>query len=350
VTGVSDAAMTETMKRSYGNAARQILGYIIAAGCLVWVFHDVHGGQLLVQARSIRWEWVAIAVALDVLSYVCQGVRWRFLLEPAGGISLMRATQAIYAGLFVNEIVPLRAGELVRAYFVSRWRAIAFMDVLPSIAVERFFDGIWLAVGIGLTAIFVRLPENLIRAADVLGAVVLLAVALLVALVIRWKRAPAGPPPGPEGGWKPLRILVTFLGRLARGIGEIGMSRYFYYSLFSSPLIFVCQILAFWCVMEACGLGLPPWTGAAVFMILYFGTAIPNAPSNIGTYQFFTVLGLSLFGVEKTTAAGFSVAVFVILTVPLWVLGIAAIARTGMRLKDVRSEIGALISRGGERS
>jgi uncharacterized protein (TIRG00374 family) len=342
--------MTEARKWNYGNAARQALGLVIAAACLVWVFRDVQGRRLIAQARSIRWEWVAVAITLDLLSYVCQGMRWRFLLKPAGGISLMRATQAIYAGLFTNEIVPLRAGELVRAYLVSRRRSIAFMDVLPSIAVERFFDGIWLAVGIGLTAIFVRLPNNLIRAADVLGVAVLLAAALLVAIVIRKKRAPESPPSAPERLWKPLRIIGALLDRLARGIGEIGTSRYFYYSLFSSPLIFICQILAFWCVMEACGLGLAPWTGAAVFMILYFGTAIPNAPSNIGTYQFFTVLGLSLFGVDKTTAAGFSVAVFVILTVPLWVLGIAAIAGTGMRLGDIRNEIGMLTSRSRERS
>jgi uncharacterized membrane protein YbhN (UPF0104 family) len=178
---------------------------------------------------------------------------------------------------------------------------------------------------------------------------VLLAAALLLALVIRKRRAPASPP-GPAGPRKPPRFFATLLDRLARGIGEIGTSRYFYYSLFTSPLIFVCQILAFWSGMEACGLGLPLWTGAAVFMILYLGTAIPNAPSNVGTYQFFTVLGLSLFGVDKTTAAGFSVVVFIILTVPLWAMGIAAIAGSGMRLKDIRSEIEALISRSGERS
>jgi glycosyltransferase 2 family protein len=339
--------MTEARKRSYGHAARRCFGFAVAAACLVWVFHDVHGRALLAQARSIRWEWAAAAVALDVLSYVCQGLRWRFLLVPAGGVSLARATQAIYAGLFTNEIVPLRAGELVRAYLVSRWRAIAFVDVLPSIAVERFFDGIWLAAGIGLTAIFVRLPENLLGAADALGVVLLLAAALLVALVVRRKRAPADPPSGPAGARRPLRFLAALLDRLARGIGAIGTSRHFYYSLFTSPLVFACQILAFWCMMEAWGLGLAPWTGAAVFMILYLGTAVPNTPSNVGTYQFFTVLGLSLFGVDKTTAAGFSVAVFVVLTVPLWVLGIVAMAGTGMRLGDIRREIKTLISRGG---
>jgi len=59
--------------------------------------------------------------------------------------------------------------------------------------------------------------------------------------------------------------------------------------------------------MRAYGLGLSFWVGAAVFLILHFGTALPNAPSNVGTYQFFTVLGLTLFGIDKTTATGFSV-------------------------------------------
>jgi hypothetical protein len=65
----------------------------------------------------------------------------------------------------------------------------------------------------------------------------------------------------------------------------------------------------------------------------------------VGTYQFFTVLGLSLFGVDKTTAAGFSVAVFIILTAPLWIIGFAALTRTGLTLNDIRANISRLLSR-----
>ena len=35
------------------------------------------------------------------------------------------------------------------------------------------------------------------------------------------------------------------------------------------------------------------------------GTIIPNAPANVGGFQFFVVLALGLFAVSKTTAAGF---------------------------------------------
>jgi uncharacterized protein (TIRG00374 family) len=323
---------------------RQALGYAIAAACLVWVFHGIHGGRILAQVRDIRWGWVAVAVALDVLSYVCQGLRWRLLLRPAGDVSVLLATRAIYIGLLTNEVVPLRAGELVRAYLVSRWRGLALRSVVPSIAVERLFDGFWLAVGVGLAAIFVRLPGGLLRAADVFGFVIIVAASIFIAVVLRRGRRselPAAPPDRPG----PLRRLTALIGGLADGLRAIGTSRAVYVSFIVSPLIVLCQIVSFWLVMRAYGLGLSPWAGAAVFIIMYFGTALPNAPSNIGTYQFFTVLGLSLFGVDKTTAAGFSAAVFVILTAVLWIVGLAALARAGVGVAEIRRDIAALLAR-----
>jgi len=337
--------MTIESQRSFKVVSRQILGYLIAAACLVWVFHDIHGGKLLAQLGSIRWGWVAGGVAFDVLSYLCQGLRWRLLLRPTGDISTVRATQAIYAGLFTNEIAPFRAGELVRAYLVSRWQKTDFLSIIPSMAVERLFDGIWLGIGIGLTAVFVQLPKNLLDAADIFGAVVLAATVGFILLVVRREQSFESRQAARRGLWRPLRLLGDVIDRIAEGIRKIGTSRYFYFSLLVSSLILVGQILSFWFVMQAYGLRLSLSVGAAVFLIVHFGTALPNAPSNIGTYQFFTVLGLTLFGIDKTTASGFSVGAFVILTVPLWIIGLNAIALTGMRLKDIRGEIEKLVSK-----
>ena len=74
------------------------------------------------------------------------------------------------------------------------------------------------------------------------------------------------------------------------------------------------------------------------FLVVHLGTVVPGAPANVGTYQFFTVLGLTLFGVDKGTAAGFSLVVFALLTVPLWAIGFWALGRSGVTLTDVRAE------------
>jgi glycosyltransferase 2 family protein len=320
-----------------GRWLRTALGYGFAAAGLAWVMHDVNPRGLWRIITSVNAPLLAPAVALDVLSYWSQGFRWQLLLRPVGRLSALRATQAVYAGLFTNEIVPLRAGELVRAFLASRWLSTGVARVIPSMAVERMFDGIWLALGLGFAAIFVRLPKNLLEAADILGVLVIASLGLFLFLVFRKPKRAAGAAAKPESGWKPLRRVLSLTGRIAEGTAEIGINRTFALSFASSSFILIFQILAFWTVMLAYGLRLSVWEGAAVMLIVHFGTAIPNAPSNVGSYQFFTVLGLGLFGVEKTAAAGFSVAVFLILTVPLWIIGIFAVSRSGMTFREIRS-------------
>ena len=97
-------------------------------------------------------------------------------------------------------------------------------------------------------------------------------------------------------------------------------------------------------MMVAYGLSLQFWSGVVVALIIIIGTVIPNAPSNIGSFQFFCVVGLTLFGVDKTAAAGFSLVSFALLTIPLWVIGFIALGFSGMTLSGIRKELSLLRS------
>jgi uncharacterized protein (TIRG00374 family) len=288
-------------------------------------------------------------MVIDILSYVVQGVRWKLLLRGKGRLSLLRVTQAIYVGLFTNEILPLRIGELVRSYLVSRWLSKDLMSIFPSIAVERLMDSVWLSVLIGLSAFAVPLPDRLIESEKILGAVVLIGTGLFLYLVLREEKKLEEQGTGGlyllkyPSLWKPLRVAKNFVDRLALEMKEIGLTRYFYASFGISIFIILFEIFAFWLIMYAFNLNLPFTVGAVVFLIVHLGTALPNAPGNVGTYQFFTVVGLSLFGVDKTVAAGFSVAVFIILTIPLIGLGLVAFIHAGIPLSRIRGEINRMI-------
>jgi glycosyltransferase 2 family protein len=290
-------------------------------------------------------------MGLDILGYVVQAARWRLLLRGKGNLSLLRVTQAIYVGLFANEILPLRIGELVRGYLVSRWVSRDFLSIFPSVAVERLFDSVWLAVLIGLSAFLVPLPDRLLESEKILGAIVLLGTGLFLYLVLREEKKLEDESAGSvyllkyPSLWKPLRIAKNFVDRFALEMKEIGLTRYFYASFGISIFVIIFEIFAFWLIMYAFNLDLPFTVGAVVFLIVHLGTAVPNAPGNVGTYQFFTVVGLSLFGVDKTVAAGFSVAVFVILSIPLISLGLIAFIHAGIPLTRIRSDINRVILR-----
>lgn len=325
-------------KPGVGRVLGRVAVYLVAAAGLVWVFHDVHWARFLKSVSGLDWFWVALGVVADVASYVFQAVRWRLLLKPLGDLSLLRTTQAVYAGLFLNEVAPFHLGEIARAYPVSRWLSTSLVSVVPSMALERLFDGLWLAAGLGLTAMFVPLPRDLIDAGDIFGLSIIALTVGLFYLLVRKSRQPQ-----PERPGRPRPAVIRWVGGILRriedGLRTIGLSWISASAFLVSFLVVVLQAFAFWFVMLAYGLKLSFWVGGAVFLIVRFGSVIPGAPGNLGLYQVFTVLGLSLFDVDKTAAAGFSIVVFVLLSAPLWGLGALALGGTGLSLGSLKAKL-----------
>jgi hypothetical protein len=308
---------------------------------LVWVFHDVRWSELFVQVKTMN-PWLLIpAILADIGGYVTQGARWSLLLRPLGRLSTRRATHAIYAGLFLNEMLPLRVGEILRGYLATRRTSLSMTQVFSSIFVERFLDAVWLVLAVGIVILGVPLPHYLVSAEESLAGGTFLAAALLVYLVVRKGRELNVEGSQPEAGARARRPgrLQRMIGQVARALQSIGGSASFYGAAVLSGLLLVLFAAAFWLVMLAYGLSLSVWQGAAIFLIMHIGTAVPSAPSNIGTYQFFTVLGLTLFGVDKTVASGFSVVVYLILTAPLWIIGLVAFGRSGLSLRTVLADL-----------
>jgi glycosyltransferase 2 family protein len=326
---------------------RYAIGWLLAAAGLIWVLHDVHLSRLPGQLAAVDWRWVALAMVCDLLSYLVQGARWQLLLEPVGKIDLLQAMQAIYAGLFTNVVLPMRPGELVRSYIASLWMRAGFVTIIPSIVMERLFDGVWIAMGVGLAATLAPLPENLIKAGETFDAVIALLVVLFIYLVLRRPRPRRSGRPAGRGAprWKPLRAIAGFFRRLSEGLRAASRTKEFYLAFALSLPFLALQAITLWLIMLGYGLRLSFWVGVAVYVIVGLGTALPNTPANIGSYQFFTVLGLTLFGVDKTSATGFSLVVFTLLSLPPLIIGFLALSRSGLGLAAILEELRRLESR-----
>jgi uncharacterized protein (TIRG00374 family) len=315
--------------------ASAIAGCTVGGVCLVWLARQVPLAQALASVRGLNWSFVALAVAADIAAYVIQGWRWSLLLRPVRRASWLATTQAIYVGLFANEILPLRTGEIIRAYALSKSLRASVNSIVPSILVERLFDGIWLGIGVSVTAMLVPLPDALHKGADVFAATILIATAAFALMVLRSSVAVARPEPQ-AGVTTILRAARNAVREVASGLREIGLTRTTFAGFALSLLFLSSQALAFWLVMRASGMRLSPWVAAAVLLIVHLGTVVPNAPANVGTFQVFTVVALSIFGVERAAAAAFSVVLFLVLTVPLWALGSVAVIRQGLSVGTIR--------------
>jgi hypothetical protein len=315
---------------------KKFVVYVVAAGCLAWVFRGVSFDDLLRQMRSLNPWWILAALALDVISTISHGFRWQLLLWASSHVSVLRTTQAIYAGLFASQILPLRAGEFVRGYLVSRFAHLPFASVLPSMITERVFDGSVLVLGLGACAFFVDLPQRIENAGLIVGSMILVVICGLALLAFINRRYPPRNATDADGKRKWYDRAMAFVSRFARELRVVWTSPQFLPALAVTLLLLSLQVLSFWLLMRAYGLHVSVWVPAVTLIVIRLGTAIPSAPANIGPYQFFCVLSLTLFGIEKTTATGFAIVVSIALAIPLVTLGPLAFVASGLSVSELR--------------
>lgn len=303
--------------------------YLVSLACLVWVLYDIHWATLWEDIRTTSPGWVLLAALADVMVYVWQGWRWSLVLKPVEWVPPLRSVRAIYVGLFANEVLPLRSGELIRCYLQARWSKLPFSVVLSSALIERVFDGIWLILFLLVTIRFVALPRFLIDGGLVLGGIVLVVAAILGVVMFHKHHAHAAVSSRP---WlKKLRVLVDDLH-------AIGNSRSFYLAALVSLPYLLLQVVPIYFMFWAYGLDLS-WGPACVAMvILRLGTVVPQAPGNLGTFQALTVVSLTLFGVDTAMAKRFSLILWGVITLPLLVAGFVALAITGARIRELQRQ------------
>ncbi len=303
------------------------LGYAISISSLVWAFHGVDFKTLAQDYASIAWLWVPLAVLADLSVYVWQSLRWNLLLEPVKAIPLWRSVRAIYVGLFVNEVLPMRTGELIRPYLQARWSEIPFSVVFSSVIIERIFDGIWLMAAFFVATVFVPMPNFLVEGGKLMAAFVVVVAALLGFVMFRKHHVHAAVSNTRWATW--LKVLVEDLHAMCH-------SRSFYAAFLASVPYLLLQVVPIYALMRAYKLDLSVWVAMVVLLIVRLGTVIPQAPGNVGVLQLLTELSLGLFGVDKTTAAGFSAIVWIVITAPLLLAGSIALIVTGIKFEELR--------------
>jgi len=308
------------------------LGYTISIGCLIWVLQGVDLKAIVQDIQSLHWGWVVLGVAADIGVYIYQAFRWNLLLKPVAKAGLWRSVQAIYVGLFANEVLPLRPGEVIRSFLQARWSEVPFSVAFSSALVERIFDGIWLiAVFVVLsgqmTAAGTPMPPVMGDLAKILGVVVVI-FALLLGLVMFWKHHAHRACPKTKWG-QHLRVLIDDLHLM-------GQSPTFYAAAAASLPYLLLQAIPIYALMQAYDLQLGVGPALVVLVLWRLGTSIPQAPGNVGASQAAMVLALSLFGVDKTTATGVSMVTWGVITLPLLLGGFVALALTGSKIGELR--------------
>ena len=309
-----------------------LLTYLVSAICLWMVLRHSHWQRFRADVRDIGWRWVILAVVADIAVYVCHGWRWTMLLTPIERIPVLRSIQSVYVGLFANEVLPFKPGEIIRCYLQSRWRTIPFSVTLSSALIERFFDGAFLAIA--LVVAIQRTPDIPLEirvGSWLLGGFLALGAVLLGIAVFHRERATEAL--SGQGWRRHLRVLI-------HDLHLIGHSRYLYYALGLTIPYLALQVVPVYAAMRAYQFDDVSWSDAAVLTIcLRLSAAIPQAPGNVGTFNYITtqlLVKVSHYG--QDVASRFSILLWLVVTVPLLIAGLIALMFTGTHIRDLHLE------------
>jgi glycosyltransferase 2 family protein len=306
-----------------------VLGYGISIACMFWVYRGYDWSEQIPRLLATNSSWIAVAVAFGLCTYGIQGLRWNLLLSRVRPSSRSRATQAIFIGLFANEVLPLRPGEVIRCYLMRRWTGVPLAVVLSSVAIERLLDGIILIFGFFLVGQYVELPGVLVQGSRVLMVVIALLAGLMTLAILNRTRADQMIS---RSRWKDI------LANIITGVDAMSRSSTFLGVIALSFAFMAMQIVPIWALMQGFGLTLSAWDALVVFVVLRLGTVLPLSPGNAGPFQFATVLGLSILGVDRDVATSYATLLFFVITVPLWIVGFIALMATKMRLDEIHKD------------
>ena len=99
---------------------RTLIVLALAAGLIAWFFHNVDLRSVAADILRAKPEWLLLSLATMFVNLAIRSWRWKYLLEPLGSTTFGSAFRATAVGFAASTVLPARAGEVIRPYFLAR--------------------------------------------------------------------------------------------------------------------------------------------------------------------------------------------------------------------------------------
>jgi len=319
-----------------GRIGKLLVSLVVGGAFLVLAFRNVHHDQLRDALAQLDARWLVPAVGLSLLLQVLRAWRWQLELRPLARVpfpTLWVVTSVAYMAI---QLLPFRVGEVVRPWLLSRRSDLSFSTVAGNVIVEKTtFDPAVIMFYILLGLLTTRDLPAWVRRGAMIPAVACVALALIVVLawwkgeqaVDRWLAR-----------WLPERLGARVAGvarALIDGMRVLGRPRLVLAVFAVSLCLWFVPILSSWVMIRAFHLGVPFNAALLVFIFIGFGTALPQAPGMIGTFQYACILALGLFGVPQPQALAYGLVLNALQLSTLVAQGLVALPLAGVSIRDL---------------
>ena len=307
------------------NRYRLPLAMALAAVLLYFALRGVDWravGQMLAGAR---WTYLAGTLTLAVITSFIRALRWRILLSAEESVPAFTVLWALMAGYLGNQALPARAGEVLRAFLISRKTRLSMPFVLTTALGERVTDAIALILFSAVALLTVEQKPVWMEGVARSLAVAATAAALGVALLPRFHRHI-------EAVLEkfPLRDkLLALLAQVMLGLRAFHDARRFAAFAGLTVVIWTADVCGAMITARALGLAISFPVALMFVTALGLGSALPSTPAYVGIYQYVAVTVLPPFGFTRDQALAYVLAVQAMIAAHVVALGVTGLFQLG---------------------
>ncbi|HZW03665.1 MAG TPA: lysylphosphatidylglycerol synthase transmembrane domain-containing protein, partial [Anaerolineaceae bacterium] len=276
-------------------------------------------------------------VVITLLFLIVRAFAWRILLN--GKATAGQTFLAINEGYLLNNILPLRAGEIGRAFFLGRSAGINPFHVLSTIVIERAFDMV-IAAALMLATLPLALGME-----DSLGVVLVVMVIVLIGLLVLFLMARnqdwVNRQATRYGQRWPLieRFVLPQIKALLEGLSALNNPLLFFGSFGLIALSWLLAVTEYYILLLPFAPDAPFWWGIFTDATLALGIAVPSAPGSLGVFEAAIVGALAVLGVSRSQALAYAITLHVLQYVITGVIGVYGLVREGQSLDSLLAQL-----------
>jgi len=321
---------------------RWLPGVIVSIIIVAIILYFVDLRAMVDAMRKANYALLAFAFPLGFGWIIIRAVAWRTLLRNRASFSDVFWT--IGEGYLLNNFLPFRLGEVGRAFLLSRKTDMQFMEILPTIVIERAMDLGYTAV-IFLAALpFVVGAEGTERVGIIVGLVVLAGFVILY-LLARYNQWALDQFHKLSVRWPFLKFGGNLLESFLVGLSVLTDGWLFLRFLFWMTLNWAVAVFNYYLIIRAFFPDAQVVWGMFGLGAAAFGNAIPSLPGAVGTMEGAIGGAITMLTGDQSTALA------VALTVRLYnyfnsgVIGGIGLLREGQTLSGVYAQLKNLRSK-----
>lgn len=315
------------------------LGIVIGAFFVYLSFRGIDLGGIAAGLKNVNFFFVIPFLCLMLLIQMLKSYRWGIIMKPIMKIDQFSLFAVTSVGFLAVVSIPARIGELARPYLISTKTGISMSSAVGTIMVERVFDALTVLTIFFIIVLFTPLPPWLIRGSLIFLFMVLALLGLMVFLIFR--KETFLKILSPVVNLFPVKWhsrLTGLIDRFVDGFKIISHQKHMYYLVFLSISIWVIDAVAMYILFFAFDIDLPLSAAFVLMATIILGIAIPAAPGFVGNWHFFCVLGLGLFGIDKTGALTYAIILHFLSIGIIVILGLAFLPFNRFSLSDIKNK------------